>query len=409
MSENLLPEIADAKNADTRLNSYAYWGDVNEVGNDHVRQEVLDFVCPAQQPEQLRDSLTKTVPKARIFPNKVVMQTTGDQYERWKQATSKWFNAFLKIAWKEPTAETKARYLANKQKVVMQLLVFTLKPMTAEKRALGLQGEEYEKARICLQAQNHKGFQIHNSTNNADAHLLRLFLSVYASSKSVLTSFNVSNAFLSAELSDDVTILTQPAPELVQFGLVKARTLYQCTKACYGLREAPKLWEESRDKTLTAFTFTIKGDTCSLRQSVYHPSLWFVIKAPCLSRPQAVRLPDERMRVAYLTYLYSGSARMWRLFWCMWMTFWQRDHGRSYNHCSNNYFTFGKGVTPTSLDVNLVMLILLDFCGLDIELGEQEGTWLVHQQSYIHAFLQEMFGDYLERSTHTRRTGFIFH
>ena len=47
---------------------YAYWGDVNEVGNDHVRQEVLDFVCPAQQPEQLRDSLTKIVPKARIIP-----------------------------------------------------------------------------------------------------------------------------------------------------------------------------------------------------------------------------------------------------------------------------------------------------------------------------------------------------
>ena len=97
----------------------------------------------------------------------------------------------------------------------MQLLVFTLKPMTAEKRALGLQGEEYEKARICLQGQNHEGFQIHNSTNNADAHLLRLFLSVHAGSKNVLASFDVSNAFLNAELSDDVT------PELVQFGLVK--------------------------------------------------------------------------------------------------------------------------------------------------------------------------------------------
>ena len=48
-----------------KASSYAYWGDVNEVGSDHVRQEVLDFVCPAQQPEQLRDSLTKTVPKAR--------------------------------------------------------------------------------------------------------------------------------------------------------------------------------------------------------------------------------------------------------------------------------------------------------------------------------------------------------
>ena len=52
-SSPFMSEIADAKNADTRLNSYAYWGDVNEVDNDHVRQEVLDFVCPAQQPEQL--------------------------------------------------------------------------------------------------------------------------------------------------------------------------------------------------------------------------------------------------------------------------------------------------------------------------------------------------------------------
>ena len=94
----------------------------------------------------------------------------------------------------------------------MQLLVFTMKPMTAEKRALGLQGDEYEKARMCLQGQNHEGFQIHNSMNNADAHLLCLFLCVYASSKNVLASFDVSNAFLYAELSEEVTILTQPAP-----------------------------------------------------------------------------------------------------------------------------------------------------------------------------------------------------
>ena len=154
-SSPFVSEFADAKNAD----SYAYWGDVNEAGNDQVRQEVLDFVCPTHQPEQLRNSLTKTVPKARTIPNKVVMQTKGDQYERWKQATSKELQAFLKTAWKEPTAETKARYFAKKQKVVMQLLVFTMKPMTAEKRALRLQGDEYEKARICLQGQNHEGFR----------------------------------------------------------------------------------------------------------------------------------------------------------------------------------------------------------------------------------------------------------
>ena len=46
--------------------------------------------------------------------------------------------------------------------------------MTAVKNALGLLGDEYEKARICLQGQNHEGFQVQNSTTNADAHLLRL-------------------------------------------------------------------------------------------------------------------------------------------------------------------------------------------------------------------------------------------
>ena len=60
-SSPFVSEFAEEKSADT----CAYWGDVHEDGNDHVRQEVLDFVCPNQQPEQLRTSLTKTVPKAR--------------------------------------------------------------------------------------------------------------------------------------------------------------------------------------------------------------------------------------------------------------------------------------------------------------------------------------------------------
>ena len=112
--------------------------------------------------------------------------------------------------------------------------------------------------------------------------------------------FDVSNAFLNAELSDEVTILTQPAPELVQFGLVKPGALYKCTKACYGLREAPKLWEESRDKTRRHFI--MDGDTYSLRQSVYY-GLW--------SEPHVLhvhRQSDYRMRVTYQICPHSGSA-----------------------------------------------------------------------------------------------------
>ena len=112
-SSPFVSEFVEAKSGD----SFACWGDVNEDGNHHVRQEVLDFVCPAQQPEQLRTSLTKTVPKARIIPNKVVMQTKGDQYERWKQATAKELQAFLKTAWKEPTAETKHAILRERRRL----------------------------------------------------------------------------------------------------------------------------------------------------------------------------------------------------------------------------------------------------------------------------------------------------
>ena len=140
------------------------WGEATDPGNAVVRPEVVDFQPPADQPTQARDSLTKTVPKARIVPNGVVMNTSGAQFERWKQAASKEFQAFLKTAWKEPTPELRARHFAAKKKVVMQLLVFSLKPMTAEKKAQGLLGEEYEKARICL----HEGFQVQNSTTNAE-------------------------------------------------------------------------------------------------------------------------------------------------------------------------------------------------------------------------------------------------
>ena len=94
-----------------------------------------------------------------------------------------------------------------------------------------------------------KDFEVQNSTTNADAHLLRLFLVVQANAKHVLASFDISNAFLNADLMEDVVVLTQPAPELIEIGLVKPSTLYQCMKACYGLREAPNLWKETRDKT----------------------------------------------------------------------------------------------------------------------------------------------------------------
>ena len=50
-----------------------------------------------------------------------------------------------------------------------------------------------------------------------------------------------------------------------------------------------------------------------------------------------------------------------------------------------------KGSNPDYLGQQPGDVDTMRFLGLDIELGPEEGTWLVHQQSYIYAFLQEMF------------------
>ena len=135
-TQYLSPFIAEVEGATIHLEDdhrQACWGEVSEPGNDIVRQEVVEFAPPMDKPAQARDTLTKTVPKARFIPNKVVVNTTGAHYERWKQATAKELQAFFKAAWKEPTQELWSRYFAVKKKVVMQLLVFSFKPMTAEK------------------------------------------------------------------------------------------------------------------------------------------------------------------------------------------------------------------------------------------------------------------------------------
>ena len=118
-----------------------------------------------------------------------------------------------------------------------------------------------------------------------------------------------------------------------------------------------------------------------------------VVRAPCLTRPQAVRLPDESdlpdlsafgectHLAAILVYvddfLATGPRQVLQPLLMQLLHVWKG---------SNPDFL---GREPGDVDT-------LRFLGLDIELGEQGGTWLVHQQSYIHAFLQEMFGEYLK-------------
>eukprot|EP00971_Amphidinium_carterae_P180277 3575671-Amphidinium_carterae.1 len=56
---------------------------------------------------------------------------------------------------------------------------------------------------------------------------------------------NVRNAFLDAEMDKDAPkALVKPPTEVIKMGLVKPDTMWICEKACYGLKESPKMWEE---------------------------------------------------------------------------------------------------------------------------------------------------------------------
>ena len=125
-SSRFIAEVESATATVTEDAKQAFWGEVTEPGNNIARPEVVEDNPPQDKPAQARVALTKTVPEARIIPNKMVTTTTGARY----QATAKELQAFLKTAWKEPTPELPARYFAAKKKIVTQLLVFSLNPMT---------------------------------------------------------------------------------------------------------------------------------------------------------------------------------------------------------------------------------------------------------------------------------------
>ena len=89
----------------------------------------------------------------------------------------------------------------------MQFLACSLNPMMAEKRVTGMTGEKYENARSRVQGQSHESFQVQNLTTNTDAQLLCLCLAGHADPNIGLASLDVSNAFLSAELLDDLDVV----------------------------------------------------------------------------------------------------------------------------------------------------------------------------------------------------------
>ena len=105
-------------------------------------------------------------------------------------------------------------------------------------------------------------------------------LSLACSKETTWSSIDIASAFLNADIHDDDTVLVTPPPILVKMDIVKPNTVWHVKKAIYGLREAPRLWQQERDQKLRDLEFKYRDKLAHLVQSYIHPSLWFIAEGP---------------------------------------------------------------------------------------------------------------------------------
>eukprot|EP00971_Amphidinium_carterae_P122193 2419488-Amphidinium_carterae.1 len=82
-------------------------------------------------------------------------------------------------------------------------------------------------------------------------------LSTWAGEKTTWTTVDISTAFLTVKMPVEQLVLLRPPAVLVRLGLLKEDDIWIATRAVYGLRSAPRLWEQSRDEVLQTCDFAV--------------------------------------------------------------------------------------------------------------------------------------------------------
>ena len=160
-------------------------------------------------------------------------------------------------------------------------MVFVLKPLTqSQQQGDDTQAEYKHKSRLVICGNFASWGEHSTNTTNLDAPLLRLMLSLACSKETTWSSIDITSAFLNADIHDADTVLVTPPPILVKMDIVKPNTVWHVKKAIYGLREAPRLWQQERDQKLRDLEFKYRDKLAHLVQSYIHPSLWFIAEGP---------------------------------------------------------------------------------------------------------------------------------
>ena len=270
----------------------------NERRKEVVHHEQIpDHDVSKRRRQHANDKKSNVVIKAKSIPvtSKSVASFQGAMRERWLASIYKEIENFLQnmaiedadpslvVRWK-----SMGKILPGKWPLPCQM-VFVLKPLTqSQQQGSDNQAEYKHKSRLVICGNFASWGEHSTNTTNLDAPLLRLMLSLACSKETTWSSIDITSAFLNADIHDVDTVLVTPPPILVKMDIVKPNTVWHVKKAIYGLREAPRLWQQERDQKLRDLEFKYQDKLAHLVQSYIHPSLWFIAEGP---RESAIGVP----------------------------------------------------------------------------------------------------------------------
>ena len=112
--------------------------------------------------------------------------------------------------------------------------------------------------------------------NTPSFPMLRTLISLASLQGWAVASWDVSTAFLYAQLPEDHIVYCRPPNALVRLGLVQPGVVWKLNKALYGLRTSPKAWEEERDEKLQNLTWILNGRQVGLSKVDSANCVWVI-------------------------------------------------------------------------------------------------------------------------------------
>ena len=251
-----------------------------------------DYDITKHKKQHANDKKSNVVIKAKSIPvtPKSVASCVGAMRERWLVSIYNEIENFLQnmaIEDADPSLVVKCKSL-GKWPLPCQR-VFVLKPLTqSQQQGDDVQAECKHRSRLVI-CGNFASWGEHSTTTTTlDAPLLRLMLSLACSKETTWSSIDITSAFLNADIHDDDTVLVTPPPILVKMDIVKPNTVWHVKKAIYGLREAPRLWQQERDQKLRDLEFQVSEQACSPCPKLHSSKPMVYCR-----RPQRVHLGDS--------------------------------------------------------------------------------------------------------------------